>query len=122
MFFIGIFGTDAKVVPVGQIPEVSCPVCGRTVTFNVCRRYSYFHAFFIPLFKFGSIYLATCPSCASVFELDPELGKRLAHGEQISVGKENLRLLKSNLVPRCPACGAPQVEGSLFCNRCGAKL
>lgn len=122
MFFIGIFGTNSKVVPVGQVSAAACPVCREKASLSVCRRYSYAHAFFLPLVKYDSVYLAACPSCASVFELDPALGKRLAYGEAVSVSPENLRLLRNNFTPRCPACGAPQQQGSLYCNRCGAKL
>ena len=122
MFFIGIFGCDSKVVPVGRISGAPCPVCGGGGPLSVCRSYSYFHAFFLPLVKYHSHYIATCPGCASAFELDPELGRRLGRGEAVTCAAGDLRLLRDNHAPRCPACGAPQPAGSLFCNQCGAKL
>ncbi|MEM1483351.1 zinc-ribbon domain-containing protein [Oscillospiraceae bacterium PP1C4] len=122
MFFIGIFGNNSKVVPVGQISGAVCSACRKTISLHVCREYSYLHAFFIPLIKYDSVYIATCSSCASVFELSPELGKQLLRGEQVRVSSADLRLLKNNCVPRCPACGAPQSDASLFCNKCGTKL
>ena len=100
MFFLGIFGANSKVVPAGQVSAAACPACGETASLSVCRRYSYVHFFFIPLVKYDSVYLATCPRCASVFELDPALGRRLAHGGEITVPPGGLRL---------------------YCNRCGAK-
>ena len=122
MFFIGIFGSDSKVVPVGQISGVVCPVCGKTVSMSVCRSYSYIHFFFIPVIKYHSVYIATCPQCASVFELSAETGKQIQHGGLAEARPGDLKLLRSNLVPRCPACGAAQSEDSLFCNKCGATL
>lgn len=122
MFFIGIFGTDAKVVPVGQISGVPCAACGRQADFSVCRQYSYVHAFFIPLVKYGISYLATCPHCASVYELNPESGKRMLRGEPVHPSPSDLHLLKNNCVPRCASCGAPRQQGDVFCSKCGTKL
>ena len=122
MFFLGIFGANSKVVPAGQVSAAACPACGEMASLSVCRRYSCVHFFFIPLVNYDSVYLATCPRCASVFELDPALGRRLAHGGEITVPPGGLRLLRNNVLPRCPACGAPQQKDSLYCNRCGAKL
>lgn len=122
MFFIGIFGTDAKVVPVGQISGVPCTACGRQADFSVCRQYSYVHAFFIPLVKYGISYLATCPHCASVYELNPESGKQMLHGEPVHPSPSDLHLLKNNCVPRCASCGAPRQQGDVFCSKCGTKL
>ena len=122
MFFIGIFGVDSKVVPVGEISGQVCPICKKTVNMHVCLRYSYFHAFFLPLVKYDKHYIATCPGCASVFELPREIGDRLKRHESVAVNPHDLLLLKSNHIPACPVCGAPQTEGSVFCNKCGAKL
>ena len=119
MFFIGIFGTNSKVVPAGQFSGTNCPVCGKNGTFHICRHYNYLHAFFIPLFRYHN---STCPSCASVFELPPEKGKAAERGETIHVSKEELRVLRNNARLRCPICGAEQSEGSNFCSHCGAKL
>ena len=122
MFFIGIFGTDSKVVPLGQISPLVCPVCGATAPMNLCRRYQYFHFFFLPLVKFNSLFLVTCPGCASVFSLDPEKGKEILKGAPATVVPGDLTLMKNNLAPRCPRCGQPLPKDSSFCNKCGAPL
>ncbi len=101
MFFIGIFGTDAKVVPVGQISGLPCAACGRQADFSVCRQYSYVHAFFIPLVKYG---------------------KQMLRGEPVHPSPSDLHLLKNNCVPRCASCGAPRQQGDVFCSKCGTKL
>lgn len=89
---------------------------------SLCRKYDYFHAFFIPLVKYGAVYWATCPKCASVFSLRKEVGDAIHQGKMIPIEEQDLELVRNNYLPSCPACGAPQVPGSLFCNRCGAKL
>lgn len=122
MFFIGIFGTNSKVVPAGQISATTCPVCGKTGSFHICRSYNYFHAFFIPLFRFHNSYVATCPSCASVFELDSEKGKAVEHGETVHVSKNELHLIRSNASLCCPVCGTEIKPGSHYCSNCGTKL
>ena len=125
MFFIGIFGTNAKVVHVGEIGAVTCPVCGKSVTFSINQSFQYFHAFFIPVFKFDKQYIATCPGCASVFALDKAYGDRLMAGEPLTgqdLAPGSLHLIRSRKSLVCPACGAVQPDGSLFCNRCGTKL
>ena len=122
MFFIGIFGTNSKVVPCGQISVDNCPVCGRFSQMHVCRRYDYFHIFFLPLFRYNIHYIATCPHCASAFALDKEVGDQLQKEGCQSCSGRSLHLLRSNLPRHCPACGAQQPSGSHFCNQCGAPL
>lgn len=122
MFFIGIFGTNSKVVPCGEISVDRCPVCGRPSRMHVSRCYDYFHAFFLPLFQYHIHYIATCPHCASAFALDQEVGRQAQKMGSAACGSGCLRLLRSNLPLRCPACGAQQPPGSRFCNQCGAPL
>ena len=122
MFFIGIFGTNSKVVPCGQISVDRCPVCGQPSQMHVCRRYDYFHAFFLPIFRYNVHYIATCPHCASAYELDPQVGRQVQAAGSAACNGASLRLLRNNQPQRCPACGAQQPPGSRFCNQCGAPL
>ncbi len=62
MFFIGIFGTNSKVVPCGQISVDNCPVCGRFSQMHVCRRYDYFHIFSCPCSDTTSIISLPAPT------------------------------------------------------------
>ncbi len=122
MFFIGIFGTDSKIAPLGEVRQAPCPACGERCNLTVIKRYNYFHAFFIPVFKWGKGYLATCGCCASMLELSPEQGQQLEHTGHCSPSPEDLHIIKDNNRGRCPHCKAFNPPGSRFCNSCGGGL
>lgn len=121
MFFFGIMGIGSGAKPVGEV-SVTCPLCGSRTMLTVARSYSYFHFFFIPLFKFGVQYFATCPGCASAFALDKFLGEEIRRGQITAITGSDLHLIKNNRAGLCPACGHRNPEGSGFCNHCGHSL
>lgn len=121
MFFFGIMGIGSGAKPAGEVMAV-CPLCGSQARMNVARSYSYFHFFFIPLFKFGVQYFATCPGCASVFAIDKALGEEILRGNISAVNAADLQLMKNNRDGLCPACGHRNPAGSTYCNRCGHGL
>jgi len=122
MFFFGIFGVSSAVKPAGTAAGV-CPVCGGAVQFSLARSYSYFHFFFLPLFRFGIQYFATCPGCASVFEVPRQTGDDILHGRLSRLDASQLRLVKNSRAPGvCPRCGRSNPPGSGYCNGCGAPL
>lgn len=121
MFFIA--GISGKVKDVGVLEPCPCPACGDSVSLHVCVKYSTPHIFFIPTFRFGVSYLATCPRCASVMELNPQNGKDLERGRPVSADAYgDLRILQNNCRGRCPRCGAQLVPGHQFCGICGERL
>ncbi len=122
MFLIGIFGTGSKAVPAGETGETACPVCGSRVRFHVTQKYGYAHVFFIPLLKYGAVWFATCPSCASMFEVSAEYAKRLDADPSLAPPAGSLRLLRDNLGVRCTSCGAGAGPEDQFCRRCGRSL
>ena len=70
MFFIGIFGIGKDKKELRNFPNIICPCCGRYAQASLVMEYSYFHLFFLPLFKFGKKYYVL-PSCGcSVYEAD----------------------------------------------------
>ncbi len=121
MFFFGIMGIGSKAKPAGMA-AAACPLCGRQVQMSIACSYSYFHFFFIPLFRFGVQYYATCPGCAGVFALEKRLGDCIKKGQPITLTAADLRPVKPNQPNLCPACGHRNPAGSAFCNRCGHPL
>lgn len=120
MFFIGFFGIDSKVKPAGYLAVTGgCPCCGSGQKLHLARRYQYFHAFFIPLVKFHSSYLATCPDCASVFEVSEAAGSDCEKNGTAQCGESELNLLQNNLRPRCKGCGTALSGDEHFCPSCG---
>jgi len=122
MFFIGLFGTNFKVDAAGYAKAGKCPCCGSDKPLHIARKYNYFHAFFIPLFKFGSSYFATCPNCASVFEAADTLGERAAKEGTATAFPDELNLIQNNFRPVCSGCGRPLDSSDRFCRHCGKSV
>jgi len=74
MFFVGIFGINQTEKPIGTCNNTVCPSCGALTRLEVYKRYSYFHLFFIPTFKWNVKYYAKSSCCGSIYELDPSIG------------------------------------------------
>ena len=119
MFFI--MGTDAKVRQLGSV-GAACPRCGRSAAFSLCKCYSFIHLFFIPIFRYHVRYIATCPGCASVYEVAPEAGRAVEKGQKNSLLPSELTLVRDGGAGVCPGCGAQVPPGSAYCNRCGTRL
>lgn len=120
MFFFGVFGVGDKMRELSAA-ELPCPACGRSAQFHISKQFSYFHFFFIPLLRWGGRFFATCPLCASAFEVNPEAGKN-AEKDGTPIRASDLFLLRNNAVGLCPGCGAHNPPGSAYCNRCGRSL
>ncbi len=122
MFFIGLFGTNFKVRQAGYLQAGRCPCCGSEEPFHVARKYQYLHAFFVPLYKFHSTYFATCPKCASIFEVDERIGKDAEREGTAQAAPGALHLLQNNHRPACPACAALLGADDRFCRSCGRPV
>lgn len=120
MFFL--IGVHSKAKACGTATGDRCPACGRMGDLHVTIKYMTLHVFFIPTFRFGSTYLATCSGCASIMELNKLKGKAVERGRPVEILPEDLRLLQNNMAPQCPRCGQRLPKGSAFCNVCGTKL
>lgn len=122
MFMIGIFGVGSKAVPAGEAGETACPVCGKRVRLHFTKKYDYVHFFFIPFLKYGAVWFATCPNCASMFEASSEFAKRLEETPALVPPESALRLIRDNFGAVCLSCGSPVDPSDQFCRRCGQSL
>ena len=124
MFFIMGAGQDQKVLPFDQI--MLCKCCGKFGHIQIIMTYSYFSFFFIPLFKWNRHYYVHTSCCGTLYELDPEVGKAIARGEQIEILPQHLRLVNrggySRGVKRCSNCGYETAEDFEFCPKCGMRF
>lgn len=120
MFLIA--GIDSKIRECPPIPNTLCPVCSRLVLMHVCNKYMTPTLFFIPTVRFRSSYLCTCPSCASVMELNRLKGRMLEKNPQLGILPGDMTVLQNNVRPLCPRCGRPQQRDSAFCSSCGERL
>ena len=69
---------------------VICDVCGKYGRYQVFMTYMVLSLFFIPCFKWNKHYYVQMSCCNTVYELNPEMGKRIARGEQIDIRQEHL--------------------------------
>ena len=117
MFFIGVFGTGEDRKELRTFPNIICPCCGRYAQAKLVFQYSYFHFFFLPLFKFHKKYLVL-PSCGcSVYEADAAYAEELRTADRIDMTRLNL----VNRRRICRRCMRELSGGFDFCPYCGEK-
>lgn len=109
MFFIGIFGIDNKSKIISTSQNIICPSCGAYGRYDVIKSYHYFHAFFIPLFKWNKRYFIQTHCCSRLCSLDKDLGLRIENGERVEIEDKHVH------------CNGPHANGS-FCPRCAAQV
>ena len=58
--------------------QIICDICGKYGRFQVSMTYTVLSLFFIPCFKWNKHYYVQTSCCNTVYELDAEVGKRIA--------------------------------------------
>ena len=116
-----IIGVTPKTLPLGRGSGV-CPACGKAVEFHISKQCSVFTFFFIPIFSFGTSYLANCPKCDSIMALSKEKGKDFEQGSNNMIYNSDLKILQNNAGPACSVCGAKIIANQNYCYHCGAKM
>ena len=105
---------------------VICTQCGQYGRYQVFMTFTQLLLFFIPCFRWGRKYYVQMSCCGTVYELNPEIGARIARGEKVEIGTADLQIVSSGrrarMVRRCPACGYQTEEDFDFCPKCGGPL
>ncbi len=97
MFFMMGITDDRKDLDFTQ--TIICNVCGRYGRYIVFMTYTVLSLFFIPCFKWNKHYYVQTSCCGTIYELDSEIGKSIARGEQVEVRPEHLtRVNQGNLL------------------------
>jgi len=125
VFFIGIFGIEDKEKPIRDYANTVCPDCGRLTCASFFERYTYFHLFFIPTFRWNKRFFVTLRCCGALYEADPAYAERLKTSDSVDFS----RLSKvyggfsgyNGVFARCRNCGAEFDARFSFCPHCGAK-
>ena len=123
MFFIMGITEGRKDFEYRQL--MTCSLCGAYGRFNVFMTYTVLSLFFIPCFKWNKHYYVQTSCCNAVYELDPEIGKRIAKGEDVKIHQENLTRVMTGRTPAtkvCRNCGYMTDEDFEFCPKCGNRL
>ena len=124
MFFIG--GISSGVKPLEYLKTVICGRCGAYGRYQVYMTYMYFSFFFIPIFKWNRRFFVEMSCCGAVYELDPEVGKAIARGEQVEIQPGQLMKIESGnggqTYKRCRSCGYETKEDFEYCPKCGKRF
>ncbi len=118
-FFIGIFGIQDKQRVVKEFNNVVC-ACGSLSRAELIEEYTYFHFFFLPLFKWNKRYFIRFRCCNRIFKVPEDYVSDLKHGFDIDIDRlEEISKINMNI---CPNCGATIEKSFLYCPYCGHNL
>lgn len=101
-----------------------CSHCSAYGRYRVFMTYMVLSLFFIPCFKWNRKYFVQSTCCNTVYELDAEIGKRIARGENIEILPQHLRQVQAGYgrYKRCSSCGYETQEDFEFCPKCGQRF
>lgn len=126
-FMIGI--TDGrKDFPFTQ--TVICQACGKYGRYQVFVTYMTLLLFFIPCFRWNRRYYVEMSCCHTIYELEPETGKRIARGEDVEIKESELTKVyngnqswhTAGRQKSCRYCGFTTNEDFEFCPKCGNRF
>lgn len=105
---------------------IICSGCGAYGRLSVFMTYTVLSLFFIPVFKWGKHYYVRTSCCNTIYELDSEVGKKIAKGEGVEIKQEDMRMVqrgnKGYTHKKCRNCGYEAEEDFEFCPKCGNRL
>lgn len=105
---------------------IICNLCGKYGRYQVFMTYTVLSLFFIPCFKWNKHFYVQTSCCNALYELDPEIGKRIAHGENIEILPEHLTRVGNGgygySYKGCNNCGYETAEDFEFCPKCGNRF
>ena len=71
--------------------SILCNACGKYGRYQVFMTYTVLLLFFIPCFKWNRRYYVQTSCCGKIYELDPEVEKRIAKGENVEIRDDDLQ-------------------------------
>ena len=118
MFFISIFGIQQKDRIIKEFDNTICPDCGRLTRAELGESYTFFHFFFIPLFKWNKKYFVKLRCCGSIYMVESDYVNELINSTDIDFDKLSKVQYSGNL---CPNCGTFINPNFIYCPYCGQK-
>lgn len=105
---------------------VVCSLCGKYGRYKVFMTYTVLSLFLIPCFKWNKRYYVQTSCCNALYELEPEVGKRIAAGENVEIQPQNLSRVDNGgygySYKQCRNCGYTTTEDFEYCPKCGTRL
>ena len=122
MFFIMGINDGRKDFDFSQM--MICDACGAYGRYTLFMTYTVLSLFFIPCLKWNKRYYVQSSCCGALFELDGEVGRRIASGEDVEILPEHLTRVGGGTggAKRCNRCGYATNEDFDFCPKCGNRF
>lgn len=126
MFFIGIFGVEARECVIRDVKNLYCRECDEHVFGRVIKRYNFFHFFFIPVLKWNERYYVKYDNCSHIYGISKEKGKSIESDEDIELCYWDLKDIEesnnsSRFNNRCVCCSRVVEREYIYCPYCGKK-
>ena len=107
--------------------SIMCRICGKYGRYQVFMTYTVLLLFFIPCFKWNRKYYVQTCCCGKIYELDPEVGKRIARGESVEIRDDDLQSAGYSeqcrgFMKSCAYCGYTTYEDYQYCPKCGREF
>ncbi len=109
-----------------------CRRCGKYGRYQVYMLFTSLLLFFIPCFRWNRRYYVETSCCGTVYELNPDIGRRIERGEQVGINEQDLTPAgysqgagfrnSYNYRKKCRNCGYETYEDFQFCPKCGREL
>ncbi len=119
-FFIGIFGIQDKQKTIREFNNVVCSYCGSLSRAELIEQYTYFHFFFLPLFRWNKRYYVRFRCCNRVFKVPKDYIDDLKYSSDINI--DRLEEINTSYGHVCPNCGAHVDPSFVYCPYCGHDL
>lgn len=124
MFFLMGINNGRKDLDFNQ--TIVCKLCGRFGRYQVFMTYTVLSLFFIPVIKWNRRYYVQTSCCNTLYELEPEVGRAIAHGQEVEIQPEYLTRIYTGGsrydYKHCPNCGYETAEDFEFCPKCGNRF
>lgn len=101
---------------------IVCDACGKYGRYEVFMTFTVLSFFFLPVFRWNRHYYVRTSCCGAIYELDPETGNAIRHGEAVEITASDLKPLSVPTGKRCVHCGFEAQEDFEYCPRCGNRL
>ena len=127
MFFIMGITDGQKRFDFTQV--MICGLCGKYGRCEVFMTYTCLSLFFVPCFRWNRRYYVRMTCCNGLFELNPEVGRRIARGENVEIRESDLTRVSGGGTwdggrrqRRCANCGFSTCEDFEYCPHCGQRM
>lgn len=120
MFFIGIFGIGDKIKVHKEFSNVECK-CGEVTEAIFYEKFTYFHIFFIPIFKWNREHFVILKCCKCQYKVPDFYIEELKRGDFIDLAKleEKSSVIKGMGRKKCANCKEHINSEYSFCPYCG---